>query len=151
MLEKVEEVFDNEGEFKEFTAEFIEPTWLFSTLFDDEIEKIKKVNKLVSEVLLALQVAKNIGIEDFSIIRIKNREGLPVYSILTKRILENFKEFFEVAEELVDSDNYYTVELLDLARYDSNTIIELLEEAGEHKLLEEYIDFLETNDEFDED
>lgn len=121
---------------EEFEVTFELPSFAPFYVTDDDYRKISRVSKFISEILTAVQVAKRVGIEDFSIIRIINSENFPVHSFLTKRALENFDELMEVVEELADEDEYYTVELLDLNRYDCETVIMLLDEVDEYDMIE---------------
>jgi len=124
---------------KEFEVYFEVPKWAGFYVDDEDFNKMQAISRVISEVLLAVQTAKKVGIEKFSIIRIKDKDGFPLHTVLTKRILENFGEFLEVVEGLVSEGNLFKVELIDLNRYECETIIELLEEAGEEGLAERMV------------
>lgn len=145
MVGKVDvERFEEE---QEFEAYYAPANWVCFYVDDEDFNKMEAVSKFIAEIMTAVQIAKKVGIEEFSIIRIFNSENIPVHSVLTKRILENFGELLEVAEELVEEDNTYKVELIDLARYDKQTVVELLDEAEEYDLIEK----IEDEDDWDED
>jgi len=131
--DKVENVERFEAE-EEFEAYFEVPRWAGFYITDEEYDKFTRINKLINEVLMAVQFAKKVGIEEFSIIRIKDNKGIPLYSALTKRILEDFGELLEAVEGLVDEGDLYKIELIDLNRYDCDTVMMMLDEIGEYDL-----------------